>query len=95
MQQQAGGDYSDNLILYRTNGQSRQLEEALIMKGIPYRVIGGLKFYDRMEIKDMLAYLRVIYNPDDVVSMKRIINTPSRKIGAKTIEVLDQYRDNF
>ncbi len=94
-QEQEGGKYSDNLILYRTNGQSRQLEEALMMKGVPYRIIWGLKFYDRKEVKDILAYLKVIFNGDDVVSMKRIINTPSRKIWARTIEILDNYRENF
>ena len=92
-----GGEnkYADNLILYRTNAQSRQIEESLIMKNIPYRVVWGLKFYDRKEIKDLLWYLRVIYNPDDVVSMKRIINVPTRKIWAKSIEIIDNYKDNF
>lgn len=89
------GEYSDNLILYRTNGQSRSIEEALMMEGIPYKVIGGLKFYDRMEVKDMLSYLRAIHNPNDVVAIKRIINTPSRKIGATTLQKLDQYRQEF
>jgi len=88
-------DYSDNLILYRTNAQSRKFEEALMIANIPYRVVWGLKFYDRKEIKDLLAYLRVIYNRNDIVSLKRIINTPTRKIWAKSIEVLDNYRDNF
>ena len=87
--------YKDNLILYRTNAQSRRLEEALINNNIPYRVIWGLKFYDRAEIKDILAYLKVIFNPEDVVSMKRIINKPSRKIGDRSIEILDNYKDNF
>jgi len=87
--------YKDNLVLYRTNAQSRQIEEALLVANIPYRVIWGLKFYDRKEIKDLLAYLRVIFNSDDVVSMKRIINTPSRKIGAKSIEIMDIYMNNF
>jgi len=72
--------YSDNLILYRTNAQSRSLEEALLKKAIPYKVVGGMKFYDRKEIKDVLAYLRVIQNSSDPVSLMRIINTPSRKI---------------
>ncbi|MDP5039037.1 MAG: ATP-binding domain-containing protein, partial [Candidatus Gracilibacteria bacterium] len=90
-----GGQYSDNLILYRTNSQSRNLEEALMIAGIPYRVVGGLKFYDRMEVKDLLAYLKVILNPNDAVGIKRIINTPSRKIGATTIKKLDDYKNNF
>ncbi len=87
--------YWDNLILYRTNAQSRWLEEALLKNAIPYKVIGGMKFYDRKEVKDMLAYLRCILNPQDPVALKRIINTPSRKIWAKSIETLDTYRENF
>lgn len=87
--------YSDNLILYRTNWQSRQIEEALMSEWIPYKVVWWLKFYDRKEVKDMLWYLRAIYNPNDVISFKRIINTPSRKIGSRTLEVLDIYKDNF
>ena len=87
--------YSDNLILYRTNAQSRGLEEALLKKAIPYKVIGGLKFYDRKEVKDILAYLRCILNPSDPVAFQRIINTPTRSIGAKSLEVLSQYRNNF
>ncbi len=87
--------YTEHLILYRTNAQSRLIEESLMRKGVPYRVVGWQKFYDRKEIKDILAYLRVIHNLDDVVNMKRIINVPSRKIWAKTIEILDNYRDSF
>ncbi len=87
--------YSDNLILYRTNAQSRQIEEALMIANIPYRVIWWQKFYDRKEIKDLLGYLRIIFNPNDLVSMKRVINTPTRKIGAKSIETIDNYKDNF
>lgn len=87
--------YSDNLILYRTNSQSRNLEEALMIAWIPYRVVWGLKFYDRMEVKDLLAYLKVILNPNDAVWIKRIINTPSRKIWATTISKLDDYKNNF
>ncbi len=87
--------YSDNLILYRTNAQSRLLEEALMIANIPYRVVGGQKFYDRKEIKDLLWYLRILHNSDDIISLKRIINVPTRKIWAKSIEVLDSYRENF
>ena len=87
--------YKKNLILYRTNGQSRNIEEALLREVIPYKVIGWLKFYERKEIKDLLAYLRLIHNPDDIVATKRIINVPSRKIWDKTTEVLDMYRENF
>lgn len=88
-------DYKDNLILYRTNAQSRKIEEALMISNIPYRVIWWQKFYDRKEIKDLLSYLRVIHNPNDVVSMKRVINTPTRKIWAKSIEIMDNYKENF
>jgi DNA helicase-2/ATP-dependent DNA helicase PcrA len=90
-----GGKYSDNLLLYRTNAQSRWLEEALLKNTIPYKVIWGMKFYDRKEVKDILWYLRCILNPHDPVALKRIINTPTRKIGAKSIEVLDNYREWF
>ncbi|MDR0771606.1 MAG: hypothetical protein LBF15_00620 [Candidatus Peribacteria bacterium] len=90
-----GVRYKDNLILYRMNAQSRVIEEALLRENIPYRVIGGMKFYDRAEIKDLLAYLKVIHNGNDVVSMKRIINKPTRKIGDRTIEVVDNYREKF
>ena len=80
--------YSDFAILYRTNGQSRLIEESLIRKNIPYRIYGGVKFYERKEIKDILAYIRLIYNPEDSMSLKRIINVPSRKIGEKSLENL-------
>lgn len=81
-------DYSDFAILYRTNAQSRVIEEAMMRYGIPYRVVGGVKFYQRKEIKDVLAYLRLIENPADTVSLLRVINTPPRKIGMKTLETL-------
>lgn len=87
--------YGDNLVLYRTNAQSRWLEEALLKNTIPYKVIGGMKFYDRKEVKDILAYLRFILNPQDPVALKRIINTPGRKIGPKSLEMLDSYRESF
>lgn len=80
------GTYSAFAVLYRTNGQSRLLEEALIRKNIPYRVYGGVKFYERKEVKDILAYIRIIFNPLDSISLKRIINVPSRKIGEKSLE---------
>lgn len=88
-------NYSQNLILYRTNSQSRSIEEALMMEGIPYKIVWWLKFYDRMEVKDLLAYLKVILNPNDAVWIKRIINTPSRKIWSTTLAKLDDYRNNF
>lgn len=85
--------YSDFAILYRTNGQSRLLEESLIRKNIPYRVFGGVKFYERKEIKDILAYIRIIFNPLDSMALKRIINVPSRKIGEKSLENFQEILD--
>ena len=85
----------DNLILYRTNSQSRKIEEALLKNNLPYRVVGWMKFYDRKEIKDILSYLKILHNPNDVVSFKRIINVPSRKVGAKSVQILDNYREQF
>ncbi|MGF1495921.1 MAG: UvrD-helicase domain-containing protein [Elainellaceae cyanobacterium] len=82
--------WGDFAILYRTNAQSRALEEVLVRSGTPYTVVGGLRFYDRKEIKDVLAYLRAIANPFDTVSLKRVINTPRRGIGKTTLEKLDQ-----
>lgn len=76
---------SDCVVLYRTNAQSRQLEETLIRASIPYKIIGGVKFYDRKEIKDALAYLRLLLNPSDWVSLERVINVPARGIGPKTV----------
>ena len=73
-------------VFYRTNAQSRPLEEALNREGIPYKVVGGLRFYDRKEIKDMIAYLRLVENPNDILAFRRVVNTPKRGIGDKTIE---------
>jgi ATP-dependent DNA helicase UvrD/PcrA len=78
--------YIDYAVLYRTNAQSRSLEEVLIHYGIPYRIVGGVRFYDRKEIKDILAYLRLIYQPEDRVSFERIVNVPARGIGGKSIQ---------
>ncbi|MBT6143541.1 DNA helicase PcrA [bacterium] len=83
--------HSDFAILYRTNAQSRVLEEVLLRNGIPYKIVGGVKFYDRKEIKDIIAYLRVILNPSDSVGLTRIINTPARKIGATTIMAIQEF----
>jgi DNA helicase II / ATP-dependent DNA helicase PcrA len=77
-------------ILYRTNAQSRPFEEALVRWGIPYNVVGGLKFYDRKEIKDVLGYLRLLINPMDSISLARVINTPKRGIGKTTIDRISQ-----
>lgn len=81
-----GAKFSDFAILYRTNAQSRVLEEMLLQYAVPYRVLAGLRFYDRKEIKDAVAYLRIIHNSADAVSLKRVINEPKRGIGAASIE---------
>jgi DNA helicase-2/ATP-dependent DNA helicase PcrA len=78
-------------VLYRTNVQSRTLEDLLIARGIPYTMVGGIKFYDRREIKDMVAYLTVLFNPQDSYSVKRVLNAPKRGIGAKTIEAVEAF----
>jgi DNA helicase-2/ATP-dependent DNA helicase PcrA len=78
-------DYKDFAVLYRTNAQSRSLEEQFIRYGVPYKIVGGLRFYDRAEIKDILAYLRLIYQPEDIVSFGRVVNVPTRGIGAKSV----------
>lgn len=83
-----GINYGDVAVLYRTNAQSRALEEAMVKTGIPYKIIGGLRFYQRKEIKDILAYVRVIANPSDDVSLMRIINVPRRGIGDATVNKL-------
>ncbi|MDO8427271.1 MAG: 3'-5' exonuclease [Deltaproteobacteria bacterium] len=85
--------YKDFAVFYRTNAQSRVFEERLIREGIPYTIVGGVKFYDRMEIRDALAYLRFIANPNDSLSLKRIINTPPRGVGAATIEKMKAISD--
>lgn len=84
----AGTDWGDIAVFYRTNAQSRALEELLVRQGIPYRVVGGTRFYERREIKDALAYLQVISNPDDTVAARRILNVPKRGIGAKAEEAI-------
>lgn len=82
----------DFAVLYRTNAQSRAIEEAFIHYGLPYRIVGGVRFYDRKEIKDIMAYLRLIYQPEDQISFERIVNVPARGIGAKSLEVFDDWR---
>ncbi len=79
------GDFA---VMYRTNAQSRVIEEAFVRAGLPYKVVGAQRFYGRREVKDMIAYLRTVHNPKDEVSLMRVINTPSRRIGTKGIEVL-------
>ncbi len=87
--------YSDFAILYRTNAQSRMMEEVLIKSNIPYQIVGGLKFYDRKEIKDILAYLRLIANPNDDISLTRIINVPKRGIGASSLDKIASYASAY
>ena len=81
----------DTAIFYRTNAQSRVFEEVFLRVGIPYKVVGGVRFYERKEVKDFLAYLRVIVNPEDEVSLRRIINTPKRGIGDRALDQIDLY----
>ncbi len=83
--------YGDFVILYRTNAQSRSFEETFIRNNIPYKIVGGLKFYDRKEVKDLIAYLRLIQNPLDDISLRRIINVPKRGIGASTLGKIEKY----
>jgi len=82
--------YRDCVILYRTNAQSRVIEEVFLRHGLPHRIIGGVKFYARKEIKDVLSYLKIIQNPRDDISLLRILNVPTRKIGLRTVEVLQR-----
>ena len=77
--------YRDYAVLYRTNAQSRSVEETLLHYGVPYRIVGGQRFYDRKEIKDILAYIRLIYQPTDKISFERIVNIPTRGVGATSL----------
>jgi DNA helicase-2/ATP-dependent DNA helicase PcrA len=86
-----GYRFSDLAVFYRTNAQSRVLEESLVRAGVPYRVVGGVKFYDRREVKDALAYVRALVNPDDEVSWKRIVNVPKRGVGDTSVGKVDAY----
>lgn len=88
-------NYGQFAVLYRTNAQSRAIEEAFMARGIPYRMVGGQKFYDRKEIKDIVAYLKLIYNPHDSQSLKRIINVPKRAIGPTSVGKIDAYAQEF
>lgn len=78
--------YGDYAVLYRTNAQSRSIEEAFVHYGVPYRVVGGVRFYDRKEIKDIMGYLRLVFQPEDRVSFERVVNVPARGIGAKSLQ---------
>lgn len=82
---------ADFAILYRTNAQSAVFEQVLLQEGIPYKVFGGFKFFERKEIKDIVSYLKYFINPKDAVALKRIINTPKRKIGSDTVSKLEEY----
>jgi len=83
--------YQDFAVLYRTNAQSRSIEEAFVHYGIPYKIVGGTRFYDRKEIRDLIAYMRLIYQPEDRVSFDRIINLPARGIGAKSVSTFNDW----
>jgi len=83
--------FGDTAIFYRTNAQSRVFEEIFMRAGVPYKVVGGVRFYERKEVKDLLAYLRVLVNPDDEVSLRRIINTPKRGIGDRALDSIDEF----
>ena len=93
LKQRAKGkrSYKDFAILYRTNAQSRKIEEVFLKQGIPYQLVGGKRFYERKEIKDILAYLRAVENPVDDLAIKRVINEPKRGIGKKSIEKVEEY----
>lgn len=91
----SGIDYSKIAVLYRTNAQSRTMEDVLLKENIPYKVVGSFYFYNRKEIKDLISYLKLLYNPSDDVSLMRIINVPKRGIGLKTIENLGNYANMY
>jgi DNA helicase-2/ATP-dependent DNA helicase PcrA len=88
-----GTALSDVAVFYRTNAQSRVIEEVFVRHGVPYQVVGGLKYYDRREVKDAIAYLRAVVNPDDQVALKRIINTPKRAIGDTSVAHVDRFAE--
>ena len=91
----SGVEWGDIAVFYRTNAQSRALEELLVRQGIPYRVVGGTRFYERREIKDALAYLQVISNPDDTLAARRVLNVPKRGIGAKAEEAIAAHAAHY
>lgn len=90
-----GADWGDIAVFYRTNAQSRSMEEMLMRSGIPYRLVGGTRFYERMEIKDALAYLQAVVNPEDTVAIRRILNTPRRGIGDKAEAAIMAHADRY
>lgn len=89
-----GTDYGDIAVMYRTNNSSRALEDVFIRSGIPYKVVGGTRFYERKEIRDIIAYLKVLDNPEDEVSIRRIINTPRRGIGDRALATINLHAEN-
>jgi DNA helicase II / ATP-dependent DNA helicase PcrA len=86
-----GRGYKDFAVLYRTNAQSRSIEEQFVQYGMPYRIVGGVRFYDRKEIKDILAYVRLLFQPEDRASFERIVNVPTRGVGAKSLQALYEW----
>ena len=89
----SGRRYNDFAILYRINAQSRAIEEVFLRYGLPYRIVGGVRFYDRAEIKDIIAYLRLIYQPEDQPSFERVVNVPTRGVGSRSLEIFDDWRN--
>jgi DNA helicase-2/ATP-dependent DNA helicase PcrA len=87
-------NYADCAILYRTNAQSRGLEEQFMRFGVPYKIVGGVRFYDRAEIKDIIAYLRLMYQSEDETSFRRIINVPTRGLGAKSVDHFFEFKSS-
>ncbi len=83
--------YNDVALFYRTNAQSRVLEDMLLRAGVPYKIVGGTRFFDRAEIRDVMAYLKLVVNPDDDVSALRVINTPRRGIGTTSVQKIRAY----
>ena len=90
-QRQKGLSYNQMAVFYRTNAQSRMLEDMLLRAGVPYRIVGGTRFFDRAEIRDVMAYLTLVVNPADDIAAKRVINTPRRGIGKSTVERIEQF----
>jgi len=90
-----GRKYNDFAILYRINAQSRAVEEVFLRYNLPYRIVGGVRFYDRAEIKDIVAYLRLIYQPEDQPSFARVVNIPPRGIGKRSLEIFEDWRDKY
>jgi DNA helicase-2/ATP-dependent DNA helicase PcrA len=78
-------------VLYRTNSQSRTIEDALMREGLAYKIVGGVRFYARKEVKDVLAYLKLVVNPQDVISARRIVNTPKRGVGEQTVAAVESF----